>query len=145
MCSIAQPHSSVAGLVAANSRAALRIVSAGTQVIGVLDRDTDKFYKDNATHFGSDLAVQDPASRTSPLAARTRPPGVRVTQRPEPGVRTMPVNAAVNPAAVAQIRRSQASTSETHLVPCQNSRNSSSPAGGSPVRVAAGRPVADWR
>ncbi len=34
VCSIAQPHSSVAGLVVANSRAAARMVSAGTQVMG---------------------------------------------------------------------------------------------------------------
>ena len=34
VCSIAQPHSSVAGRVAANSRAPARIVSAFTQVIG---------------------------------------------------------------------------------------------------------------
>ena len=34
VCSMAQPHSSIAGLVCANSRAAARILSAATQVIG---------------------------------------------------------------------------------------------------------------
>ena len=34
VCSMAQPQSSMAGLVRANSRAAARILSAATQVIG---------------------------------------------------------------------------------------------------------------
>ncbi len=34
VCSIAQPHSSIAGLTVANRRAAARILSAGTQVMG---------------------------------------------------------------------------------------------------------------
>ena len=34
VCSIAQPHSSIAGFTCANRRAAARILSAGTHVIG---------------------------------------------------------------------------------------------------------------
>ena len=42
VCSIAQPHSSIAGLTRAKSRAASRIFSAGTQVTVLLLGETDK-------------------------------------------------------------------------------------------------------
>ena len=51
------------------------------------------------------------ASRISSLARAAPTARVRVAERPESGVRPMPVNAVVNVAAVEQIRRSQASAS----------------------------------
>jgi peptidoglycan hydrolase-like protein with peptidoglycan-binding domain len=58
---------------------------AGTQVIGALDREADKFYKDHAGHFGRDLGVQDAGLALSKIdAARNALVAVRATLQPTP-------------------------------------------------------------